>query len=518
MTSDELQAWGEAISESFDHGEVYTVAQMPGGAIAPVSVAELEEQWDGISSGYDLDGNFVTFDFSGVADVSRPVLRRAPSHTVNAASAWSWAIPADGTDYWNYMPGFGRYDTVNGSNSRTLSAGAWGGGSPSANVSDFCSYNNSSLGGSYIGSGLVGSPQYTSVFSNVGFRVSRSYSDWKGWVGWYTTNIFYSQSAFDGELSMDAVIRPYQSWWGVSSSSSFDDITELFRHPPRAVSFILQNLHGGGYSYYSSGQEIDGGVYFWSEKQENGAWRVWFGDAEKTVLPLPFSASEAWKFGFSLQFGNTVTSIGCADRPSVYLNFNTWLNGSSGSSAFQKLSDTVYYGYSVVTVWNWDSGSVILTKGATLQDIYNALKGNTAEIAKQGGLIVGAVDALPDKFASGLTPSESDIQGGVSDVTSKFDASYGNTKSLFDMVENLYVTLKDGFAGASDVTSWDFPGIKVKLNGEVHTICPEMQVQKTDVGLQQYLTLVVRVILVVALIWMVWNKVHRVIVPKEADE
>ena len=86
------------------------------------------------------------------------------------------------------------------------------------------------------------------------------------------------------------------------------------------------------------------------------------------------------------------------------------------------------------------------------------------------------------------------------------------------MVENLYTTLKNGFSGASEVTSWDFPGIKVKLNGTVHVICPEMQVQKTDIGMQQYLVLVCRVICVIALVWMVWNKVHRVIVTKEADE
>lgn len=518
MTSDELQAWDDAIRESFARGEVYTVAQMPGGSVASVAVSELEEQWDGISSGYDMDGNFVSFDFSAVAGVLRPVFRRAPSHTVNAASAWSWSIPSDGTDYWNYMPGFGRYP-----GSDTDSAGAWGGGSVS-DSENFYFYNPQRITSSYIGSGLVGSQQYTSVFSNFGFRTSSgsfvgyNVTDWKGWVGWYTTNILYSQSAFDGELSMDAVIRPYQSWWGVSSSTSFDSITEIFRHPPRAVSFVLSNLDGGGYSYYKSGQEIEGGVYFWSEKQENGAWRVWFGDSEKSVLPLPFAAAEAWKFGFSLQFGDTVSSIGFSGGNVGIYSANAWLNSSPGSFAFQQLSQTPYYGFSVVTVWNWDSGSVILTKGATLQDIYNALKGNTAEIIKQGGLIVGAIDALPDKFASGLTPSQGDIQGGVTDVTSKFGASYGNTESLFDMVENLYITLEDGFFWSSDVTSWDFPGIKVKLNGEVHTICPEMKVQKTDVGLQQYLILVVRVILVVALVWMVWNKVHRVIVPKEADE
>ena len=347
-----------------------------------------------------------------------------------------------------------------------------------------------------------------------------STNTWKGTPGFCSNQIWYDVSLLNQQIALDSYVNVYQSWWYTEDESG-SNLTEKMRVRPtgnKRVDLLINNqIYSDGSVIYSD--DSVSYVYHCDAWDDNSGWHVYITDStgKLAAMELPFVVS---KLGFSCEWGGE-------DR--------CWTFGSAFYSdpALVQLDTVAHYGWAVATVFLWKSGDGFVigdaSTGTDLSAVIDAINQNTLTTAngcaqivdavnKQGGQIVDAIGGLPDKIASGLTPSQDDIQGGITDVTSKFDASYGNTKSLFDMVENLYVTLKDGFAGASDVTSWDFPGIKVKLNGEVHTICPEMKVQKTDIGLQQYLTLVVRVVLVVALIWMVWNKVHRVIVPKEADE
>lgn len=504
MTSDELQAWGEAISESFAQGEVYTVQSPSVGPARAVSVSELESS---LISGVDLDGRQVVIDRdSGVGSFVSSGPRRAPARAASDPWTLDYSNPGYNSSSYTGFPGFGYSED----------GFEWGLTGGPGGVYRWHGRKWPTSGGEALPAVVTGD-----VVVNVFGYVSFSHNLWKGSPGWNSWNVIYPLSSLNQEIALDSYLNLYQSWWYYTDSAG-DNIQEKMRIKPDShrISLVVnQSIYADGATIWTND---DGSKYVfhcdpWDDVK---GWHVYItdGDGNLAAMKLPFVIS---RLGFSAE-------IGAEDR--IY---DSDLSSVLSQSAFVQLDTQSTFGWMVATVFFWRSGDGFVigdaSTGTDLTEVINAINQNTLTTAngcaqivdavnKQGGQIVDAIGGLPDKIASGLTPSQGDIQGGVTDVTSKFDASYGNTKSLLDMVENLYVTLKDGFAGASDVTSWDFPGIKVKLNGEVHTICPEMKVQKTDVGLQQYLTLVVRVILVVALIWMVYNKVHRVIVPKEADE
>lgn len=510
MTSDELQAWGEAISESFAQGEVYTVQSPSVGPARAVAVSELQSS---MITGVDLDGRQVAIDKgSGVGSFVSSGPRRAPSRA--ASDPWTLSISNPGySTIYQGTPAFGYYP----SGGPEYGISVLPPGSTSSNgVSLWHSRSFGTYGGQKFPVQVTGD-----VVIDIFAYISSANALWRGSPGWLAYQVTYDVQTLGQQIALDSCVNFYQSWWYYTDAAG-NNIVERMRIKPdtHRISLMLNNsIYADGATIYedSSGNAY---VFHCDAWDDEKGWHVYITDGDGTLaaLQLPYAVT---KLGFTAE-------IGAEDR--IYRD---GISSMISQSAFVQLETTPSYGWLVSTAFYWKSGDGFVigdaASGTDLTEVINAINRNTLTTAegcanivdavnKQGGQIVDAIGGLPGKIASGLTPSQDDIQGGVTDVTSKFDASYGNTKSLFDMVENLYVTLKDGFAGASDVTSWDFPGIKVKLNGEVHTICPEMQVQKTDVGLQQYLTLVVRVILVVALIWMVWNKVHRVIVPKEADE
>lgn len=504
MTSDELQAWNEAISESFAQGEVYTVQSSPAGSARAVAVSELESS---LITGVDLDGRQVVIDKgSGVGSFVQSGPRRSAARA-DGSRAWNLSVgQPDSLDYF-CAPVFGY--------SNTYGVGA------SPTQSTFWKFRNVSYSGSYGGQGCAVDGVTGDIVLNIFWQNSTSTAQWKGSVGWGAYKVFYDVQYLGQQIALDSYINVYQSWWYYPSATAVN-IVEKMRIRPTAHKVALlinQGIYGDGSTIWTN---EDGSKYVFhcDDYDVEKGWHVYITDesGKLAAMELPFVVT---KLGFTYELGSSSTAI------------DSYTDQYYSDPAMVQLSTDSVFGWAVSHVFLWKSGDGFVvgdaSSGTDLSAVIDAINQNTLTTAngcaqivdavnEQGGKVVDAIGGLPGKIASGLTPSESDIQGGVSDVMSKFAASYGNTKSLFDMVENLYVTLKDGFAGASDVTSWDFPGIKVKLHGEVHTICPEMKVQKTDVGLQQYLTLVVRVILVVALVWMVWNKVHRVIVPKEADE
>ena len=505
MTNDELQAWGEAISESFAQGEVYTVQTPVAGPARAVAVSELESS---LITGVDLDGRQVAIDKdSGVGSFVQSGPRRSVARAAGSSNAWNLQIGNPGSAFLYTTPMFGR-------------SVRYGVGASPAQSTFFKFVSSADYSGSYGGQGSSAANVTGDIVLNVFWQDSNASNSWKGSTGWGSYQVTYALQSLGQQIALDSYVNLYQSWWYYTSASS-DNIVEKMRIRPvtSRLSLMVNN------AFFSDGATIwagdDGSKYVFhcDAWDDASGWHVYITDeaGKLAAMKLPYVIT---KLGFMAEIGSESTAV------------DMTASSEYNDPAMVALGENCY-GWAVATVFLWKSGDGFVfgdaSSGVDLSAVIDAINNNTLTTAngcaqivdavnKQGGQIVDAIGGLPDKIASGLTPSEGDIQGGVTDVKSKFAASYGNTKSLFDMVENLYVTLKNGFAGASDVTSWDFPGIKVKLNGEVHTICPEMQVQKTDIGLQQYLTLVVRVILVVALVWMVWTKVHRVIIPKEADE
>lgn len=505
MTSDELQAWNEAISDSFALGEVYSVQSCPDGSVRAVSVSELESS---LITGVDLDGRLVAIDKgSGVGSFVQSGPRRSAVRGAGSSNAWNFQIGNPGSAYVYTTPMFGR--------SARYGVGASPSGSTFFKFVDSADYS-----GSYGGQGSQASNVTGDIVLNVFWQDSSSSSAWKGAAGWGSYQVTYALQSLGQQIALDSFVNLYQSWWFYTSASS-DNIVEKMRIRPvtSRLSLMVNNaIFADGATIWAND---DGSKYVFhcDAWDDASGWHVYITDeaGKLAAMKLPYVIT---KLGFVAEIGSESTAV------------DTTTSSEYNDPAMVALGENCF-GWAVTTVFLWKSGDGFVigdaSSGTDLSAVIDAINQNTLTTANgcaqivdavnsQGGQIVDAIGGLPGKIASGLTPSENDVKTGVSDLQSKFNASYGNTKSLFDMVENLYTTLKDGFSGANEVTSWDFPGIKVKLNGEIYTICPEMAVQKTDIGMQQYLVLVVRVICVIALVWMVWNKVHRVIVPKEADE
>lgn len=504
MTNGELQAWGEAISESFALGEVYTVQTPVVGPARAVAVSELESS---LISGVDLDGRQVAIDKdSGVGFFVQSGPRRSADRVAGSSNAWNFQIGNPGSAYLYTTPMFGR-------------GSSYGVGASPSQPTFFKFSDSVDYAGSYGGQGYRADNVTGDIVLNVFWQQPSSSSSWKGAAGWGSYQVTYALQSLGQQIALDSYVNLYQSWWYYPSASS-DNIVEKMRIRP--VKFRLSLMVNN--SIFSDGSTIwtndDGSKYVFhcDAWDDSAGWHVYITDeaGNLAAMKLPYVIT---KLGFMAEIGSESTAV------------DTTSSSEYNDPAMVSLGEDCY-GWAVATVFLWKSGDGFVfgdaSSGVDLSSVIDAINKNTLTSAngcaqivdavnQQGGNVVDAIGGLPGKIASGLTPSEGDILGGVNDVWSKFAASYGNTKSLFDMVENLYVTLKNGFDGASEVTSWDFPGIKVKLNGEVHTICPEMEVQKTDIGLQQYLIIVVRLILVVALVWMVWTKVNRLIISKEAD-
>lgn len=511
MTSDELQAWNEAISESFAQGEVYTVQSTPAGSVRAVAVSEVENSF---IIGQDLDGKDVIFDREtgfGYYDAvsTKAVSTKAVSTFVSGITdAWDLKGVNPGVSYslitgpcFGYAPYYGLYSLAGSANYYKFSSSR--------------TYN-----GSYGGQGTDVEGITGDVVLNLFWNYGSSKTGWKGAVGYTNYSVTYPLQSLGQQIALDSYVNFYQSWWYHLDASS-NQIKERMRvKPSRVYLQVNSGLYADGSTIY---QAEDGSkfVFHCDDFVDGKGWHVYITDESGSLaaMSLPYVIN---KIGFSFELGSEDSCPPEDDGSFIW-----------DSSAMVNLDPVSSFGWSVADVFLWMSGDGFVfgdaASGTDLSAVIDAINQNTLTTAdgcaqivdavnSQGGQIVDAIGGLSGKIASGLTPSEDDVKSGVSSVQSKFAASYGNTKSLVDMVENLYITLKDGFSGASEVTTWDFPGIKVKLNGTVHTICPEMSVQKTDIGMQQYLVLVVRVICVIALVWMIWNKVHRVIVPKEADD
>lgn len=512
MTSDELEAWGDAISESFAQGEVYTVQSTFAGSARAVSVSALESS---LLTGTDLDGREVLIDKeTGVGSFVQPGPRRMAAMAAASSKPWTLSVTNPGySSIYTGAPGFGYYPS--GGPEYGISALSPG-GSSSSGVSLWHDRSFGTYGGQQLPVSVEGD-----VVLNLFAYVSDSNALWKGSPGWLSYNVLYSLQSLNQQIALDSYINFYQSWWYYTDSTG-NNIKERMRVKPdlHRVSLVVNNRIFSDGSTIFTAEDGTSYVFHCDAWDDVKGWHVYItdGNGNLAAMKLPYVVS---KLGFTAEFGGE-------DR--VYRDN---LRSVLDQSAFVQLETTPTYGWLVSTVFLWKSGDGFVfgdaASGTDLTEVINAINQNTLTTAngcaqivdavnQQGGQIVDVIGGLPGKIASGLTPSEADVQSGVSDIQAKFSASYGNTKSLVDMVENLYVTLKDGFSGASEVTTWDFPGIKVKLNGSVHTICPEISVQKTDIGMQQYLVLVVRVICVIALVWMIWSKVHRVIIPKEADD
>lgn len=505
MTSDELQAWGDAISESFSQGEVYTVQSSPAGSARAVAVSDLESS---LITGVDLDGRKVAIDKgSGVGSFVQSGPRRSAARAAGSSNAWNFQIGSPGSPNLYTTPMFGR-------------SARYGVGASPSQPTFFKFVRSEDYSGSYGGQGSSASNVTGDIVLNVFWQDSSSSNVWKGSAGWGSYQVTYALQSLGQQIALDSYVNLYQSWWYYTSASS-DNIVEKMRiRPVTSRLYLMVNN-----SFFADGATIwegaDGSKYVFhcDAWDDASGWRVYITDetGKLAAMKLPYVIT---KLGFMAEIGSESTAV----SHSSSVEYNDPAMVALGQNCF---------GWAVSTVFYWKSGDGFVigdsASGTDLTEVINAINQNTLTTAngcaqivdavnQQGGQIVDTIGGLPGKIASGLTPSEADVQSGVSDIQAKFSASYGNTKSLVDMVENLYVTLKDGFSGASEVTTWDFPGIKVKLNGSVHTICPEISVQKTDIGMQQYLALVVRAICVIALVWMIWSKVHRVIISKEADD
>ena len=108
MTSDELQAWGDAISESFAQGEVYTVQSSIAGYAKAVSVSELESS---LLSGTDLDGREILIDKeTGVGSFVQPGPRRMAAKAAAPSNPWTLSVTNPGySSIYTGAPGFGYY-------------------------------------------------------------------------------------------------------------------------------------------------------------------------------------------------------------------------------------------------------------------------------------------------------------------------------------------------------------------------------------------------------------------------
>lgn len=505
MTSDELQAWGDAISESFSQGEVYTVQSPPAGSARAVAVSDLESS---LITGVDLDGRQVAIDKgSGVGSFVQSGPRRSAARAAGSSNAWNFQIGSPGSANFYTTPMFGR-------------SARYGVGASPSQPTFFKFVRSEDYSGSYGGQGSSASNVTGDIVLNVFWQDSSPSNVWKGSAGWGSYQVTYALQSLGQQIALDSYVNLYQSWWYYTSATS-DNIVEKMRvRPVTSRLYLMVNN-----SFFADGATIwegaDGSKYVFhcDAWDDASGWHVYITDetGKLAAMKLPFVIT---KLGFMAEIGSESTAV----SHSSSVEYNDPAMVALGENCF---------GWAVTTVFLWKSGDGFVigdaSTGTDLSAVIDAINQNTLTTAngcaqivdavnQQGGQIVDAIGGLPGKIASGLTPSEADVQSGVSDIQAKFSASYGNTKSLVDMVENLYVTLKDGFSGASEVTTWNFPGIKVKFNGSVHTICPEIAVQKTDIGMQQYLALVVRVICVIALVWMIWSKVHRVIIPKEADD
>ena len=343
MTSDELQAWNEAIAESFEQGEVYTVQSTPSGSARAVAVSELASQF---ITGTDLDGQTVVIDReTGVGAFDGVSL-----YSASPSDPWDFNIanPGDSSIYTTPMFGYGvRYGI---------------GASPSQSTY-FKFSQAATMSGSYGGQGSSASKVSGDLVLNVFWQDVSSYDTWKGLVGFGSYEVTYPLQSLGQQIALDSYVNLYQSWWYYTSASS-DNIVERMRIKPGNNRIALKVNSG----VYSDGATIwtndDGSKYVFhcDAWDDTLGWHVYITDGAGNLvaMELPYVITS---LGFT-------ADIGSEDTAAKYDGVQMY-----NQAAMVQLAPASY-GWAVATVFYWKSGDGFVfgdvSSGTDLNEVINA--------------------------------------------------------------------------------------------------------------------------------------------------
>lgn len=101
-----------------------------------------------------------------------------------------------------------------------------------------------------------------------------------------------------------------------------------------------------------------------------------------------------------------------------------------------------------------------------LQNIVNGITNVAQQIAHLPGLIA---DEIMGRIRSLFIPTEQDLTQLKSDYQSMLETKFGFIYQCFQLLENFFTTLVDGWGSASDY-SFNFPGVSFEIQGVTYTL------------------------------------------------
>lgn len=101
-----------------------------------------------------------------------------------------------------------------------------------------------------------------------------------------------------------------------------------------------------------------------------------------------------------------------------------------------------------------------------LQNIVNGITNVAQQIARLPGLIA---DAIMGGLRSLFIPTEQDLTQLKADYQSMLETKFGFIYQCFQLLDNFFTTLVDGWGSASDYT-FNFPGVSFEIQGVTYTL------------------------------------------------